>query len=174
MRSKFCDTVLLLDQTWKVPCWKRNRILVCGRQRHQREAFSNFPCAWSGDIWYQSAFSSRDSEWLSHVLMCTVYVWYFCIWCVYLTYFYWCVLYFNACTHFIYCFCSIVNCMESSFWNLDMSLWGMLLWGQCLNDNYIMNHMQQKNRETMMNLSLIHIWRCRRRLRCRSRWSPHH
>ena len=24
------------------------------------------------------------------------------------------------------------------------------------------------------NLSLIHIWRCRRRLRCRSRWSPYH
>ena len=23
-------------------------------------------------------------------------------------------------------------------------------------------------------LSLIHIWRCRRRLRCRSRWSPYH
>ena len=26
----------------------------------------------------------------------------------------------------------------------------------------------------IMNLSLIHIWRCRRRLRCRSRWSPYH
>ena len=25
-----------------------------------------------------------------------------------------------------------------------------------------------------MHLSLIHIWRCRRRLRCRSRWSPYH
>ena len=25
-----------------------------------------------------------------------------------------------------------------------------------------------------MWLSLIHIWRCRRRLRCRSRWSPYH
>ena len=24
------------------------------------------------------------------------------------------------------------------------------------------------------SLSLIHIWRCRRRLRCRSRWSPDH
>ena len=24
------------------------------------------------------------------------------------------------------------------------------------------------------DLSLIHIWRCRRRLRCRSRWSPYH
>ena len=24
------------------------------------------------------------------------------------------------------------------------------------------------------SLSLIHIWRCRRRLRCRSRWSPYH
>ena len=24
------------------------------------------------------------------------------------------------------------------------------------------------------HLSLIHIWRCRRRLRCRSRWSPYH
>ena len=26
----------------------------------------------------------------------------------------------------------------------------------------------------LLNLSLIHIWRCRRRLRCRSRWSPYH
>ena len=26
----------------------------------------------------------------------------------------------------------------------------------------------------IMLLSLIHIWRCRRRLRCRSRWSPYH
>ena len=25
-----------------------------------------------------------------------------------------------------------------------------------------------------LHLSLIHIWRCRRRLRCRSRWSPYH
>ena len=27
---------------------------------------------------------------------------------------------------------------------------------------------------TVRMLSLIHIWRCRRRLRCRSRWSPYH
>ena len=26
----------------------------------------------------------------------------------------------------------------------------------------------------LIYLSLIHIWRCRRRLRCRSRWSPYH
>ena len=26
----------------------------------------------------------------------------------------------------------------------------------------------------LIGLSLIHIWRCRRRLRCRSRWSPYH
>ena len=26
----------------------------------------------------------------------------------------------------------------------------------------------------LSSLSLIHIWRCRRRLRCRSRWSPYH
>ena len=25
-----------------------------------------------------------------------------------------------------------------------------------------------------LNLSLIHIWRCRRKLTCRSRWSPYH
>ena len=29
-------------------------------------------------------------------------------------------------------------------------------------------------RRANTNLSLIHIWRCRRRLRCRSRWSPYH
>ena len=28
--------------------------------------------------------------------------------------------------------------------------------------------------ENQNNLSLIHICRCRRRLRCRSRWSPYH
>ena len=28
--------------------------------------------------------------------------------------------------------------------------------------------------QTSQHLSLIHIWRCRRRLRCRSRWSPYH
>ena len=28
--------------------------------------------------------------------------------------------------------------------------------------------------KSQYNLSLIHIWRCRRRLRCRSRWSPYH
>ena len=28
--------------------------------------------------------------------------------------------------------------------------------------------------EAVLELSLIHIWRCRRRLRCRSRWSPYH
>ena len=27
---------------------------------------------------------------------------------------------------------------------------------------------------SLFHLSLIHIWRCRRRLRCRSRWSPYH
>ena len=27
---------------------------------------------------------------------------------------------------------------------------------------------------SITDLSLIHIWRCRRRLRCRSRWSPYH
>ena len=26
----------------------------------------------------------------------------------------------------------------------------------------------------LMNLSLIHIWRCRRLVECRSRWSPYH
>ena len=31
-----------------------------------------------------------------------------------------------------------------------------------------------KNSKTHEPLSLIHIWRCRRRLRCRSRWSPYH
>ena len=30
------------------------------------------------------------------------------------------------------------------------------------------------NRRTIYSLSLIHIWRCRRLLTCRSRWSPYH
>ena len=32
----------------------------------------------------------------------------------------------------------------------------------------------QKWIKTLYNLSLIHIWRCRRIERCRSRWSPYH
>ena len=36
-------------------------------------------------------------------------------------------------------------------------------------------HLQRTGVVTQsMLLSLIHIWRCRRRLRCRSRWSPYH
>ena len=31
-----------------------------------------------------------------------------------------------------------------------------------------------KRKTQLTQLSLIHIWRCRRRLRCRSRWSPYH
>ena len=31
-----------------------------------------------------------------------------------------------------------------------------------------------KQNQDPLRLSLIHIWRCRRRLRCRSRWSPYH
>ena len=31
-----------------------------------------------------------------------------------------------------------------------------------------------RERGVRLHLSLIHIWRCRRRLRCRSRWSPYH
>ena len=37
------------------------------------------------------------------------------------------------------------------------------------------NQCQKRNESCWKwNLSLIHIWRCRRRLRCRSRWSPYH
>ena len=32
----------------------------------------------------------------------------------------------------------------------------------------------QERSSLIKRLSLIHIWRCRRRLRCRSRWSPYH
>ena len=34
--------------------------------------------------------------------------------------------------------------------------------------------MKTKVVQHVQRLSLIHIWRCRRRLRCRSRWSPYH
>ena len=40
-----------------------------------------------------------------------------------------------------------------------------------LTKNYSLNEV---NLYSMLGLSLIHIWRCRRRLRCRSRWSPYH
>ena len=34
--------------------------------------------------------------------------------------------------------------------------------------------MLRDNSQTMSDLSLIHIWRCRRSTLCRSRWSPYH
>ena len=33
---------------------------------------------------------------------------------------------------------------------------------------------QRRGKHTGRNLSLIHIWRCRRSTLCRSRWSPYH
>ena len=33
---------------------------------------------------------------------------------------------------------------------------------------------QSRTQQKFLNLSLIHIWRCRRIERCRSRWSPYH
>ena len=36
------------------------------------------------------------------------------------------------------------------------------------------NFRHSKRQTTEQNLSLIHIWRCRRIERCRSRWSPYH
>ena len=46
------------------------------------------------------------------------------------------------------------------------------------NDYFIVIRLVQNTMGTvsclMLYLSLIHIWRCRRRLRCRSRWSPYH
>ena len=36
------------------------------------------------------------------------------------------------------------------------------------------NRSKCRARIAILTLSLIHIWRCRRRLRCRSRWSPYH
>ena len=35
-------------------------------------------------------------------------------------------------------------------------------------------HITPYDEKLMYNLSLIHIWRCRRIERCRSRWSPYH
>ena len=35
-------------------------------------------------------------------------------------------------------------------------------------------HVQSETFHTLFLLSLIHIWRCRRIERCRSRWSPYH
>ena len=40
--------------------------------------------------------------------------------------------------------------------------------------DYISWANQFTNKSWLNSLSLIHIWRCRRRLRCRSRWSPYH
>ena len=47
------------------------------------------------------------------------------------------------------------------------SLAGKSIYGKFLNG-------LKKNSWTVHSLSLIHIWRCRRIERCRSRWSPYH
>ena len=39
---------------------------------------------------------------------------------------------------------------------------------------YTVTWQNQNKEHSLLTLSLIHIWRCRRRLRCRSRWSPYH
>ena len=36
------------------------------------------------------------------------------------------------------------------------------------------DHFLYEHNRTIMSLSLIHIWRCRRSTLCRSRWSPYH
>ena len=43
-----------------------------------------------------------------------------------------------------------------------------------LNHQQNCTHSEYKKEDLFTILSLIHIWRCRRRLRCRSRWSPYH
>ena len=41
--------------------------------------------------------------------------------------------------------------------------------------NFVQYHVQDDDTEvTAIDLSLIHIWRCRRSYACRSRWSPYH
>ena len=47
-----------------------------------------------------------------------------------------------------------------------------------INPNYrsvrLVYRRSNPNKETLIYLSLIHIWRCRRSTLCRSRWSPYH
>ena len=46
--------------------------------------------------------------------------------------------------------------------------------GEIRNFEFIVTSSETESLLLELNLSLIHIWRCRRRLRCRSRWSPYH
>ena len=41
-------------------------------------------------------------------------------------------------------------------------------------DEFIEKEEEDIVEETIEELSLIHIWRCRRSTLCRSRWSPYH
>ena len=43
-----------------------------------------------------------------------------------------------------------------------------------LKQDYNIPSKEQRRRIVYLSLSLIHIWRCRRAVTCRSRWSPYH
>ena len=76
----------------------------------------------------------------------------------------------------------MVHPSKFSFWREDqffnyLTSWGFQK-GKTLEDRTRGSEVRELSRitkkELSMNLSLIHIWRCRRYAVCRSRWSPYH
>ena len=59
------------------------------------------------------------------------------------------------------------NIFGSVYWP-DCPIWNVLGWVPCVQ---VTPHLKCMR---LVTLSLIHIWRCRRIERCRSRWSPYH
>ena len=66
----------------------------------------------------------------------------------------------------------VFSCLLRSLLVLFAALYIFLLW--TVFHLYIERQRQVMFELPLPLLSLIHIWRCRRLLRCRSRWSPYH
>ena len=62
---------------------------------------------------------------------------------------------------------------EDSLCADDCFLIGSKQWASSVSKLYGLNY-EAVGHPNYMPLSLIHIWRCRRLLTCRSRWSPYH
>ena len=78
-------------------------------------------------------------------------------------------------------FLSPFFCLDELLDREPLSLSPLLPWCIFLTDTHFlllsfasMNYLEDTHFLSLLFLSLIHIWRCRRLLRCRSRWSPYH
>ena len=71
---------------------------------------------------------------------------------------------FLFCSCVYYCFHGLFNCISFIYISQQLSVFLFCFLG--LNSVWLVL--------SSLHLSLIHIWRCRRDVLCRSRWSPYH